>query len=78
MKHGHSAATDKDFITDFNMLLATDKANEKNIFVFDETIIGAIYPPLLVVCEATNYAGGNNSVIEICDSALGSYTPFLR
>ena len=30
----------KDFILDYNMLLARGKAHEKNIFVFDETIIG--------------------------------------
>ena len=66
----------EDFITMFNSLLSTNKMNEKNIFVFDETIIGGCYSLPKVVGETKGSAGGNNNVIMLQESALGSYIPF--
>ena len=66
----------REFIAEFGMLVATKKANEKNIFVFDETIIGSNPALPLVIGERKDSAGGNNNVIQTCESALGSAIPF--
>jgi len=66
----------KGFIDKFKENLVRGKMNSKNIFVFDETIIGANPSPPLVVGERKNSAGGNNNVIQTSESALGSFIPF--
>lgn len=66
----------KDFIAVFSQLVRTKKANEKNIFVFDETIIGVNHSLPIVIGETKASAGGNNNVIMTRESALGSYIPF--
>jgi len=66
----------KEFIASFTIPIASHKANEKNIFVFDETIIGANFSLPLVIGETKDAAGGNNNVILAREAALGSYIPF--
>ena len=66
----------KDFIAAFSQLVRTKKANEKNIFVFDETIIGVNHSLPIVIGETKASAGGNNNVIMARESALGSNISF--
>ena len=66
----------KDFILDYNMLLARGKAHEKNIFVFDETIIGCNPSLPLVIGERKESTGRNNNVVLTTQPGLGSAIPF--
>ena len=64
------------FIDCLTELLATKKANKNNIIVFDETVIGVNHSLPLVIEETKGSAGGNINVVQVRESALGSYIPF--
>ena len=69
-------ALTKEFILNFNMLLATEKATKDNIFVFDETIIGCNPALPLVIGETKESAGRNNNVVLTTEPGMGSVIPF--
>jgi len=66
----------EEFVDRFSRLVASKKANEKNIFVFDETIIGVSTSQPIVIGEAKPYSGRNINVVKVRESVLGSFIPF--
>ena len=67
----------QDFIHRFSRLVAKKEANEKNIFVFDETIIGVSTSLPKAIGEAKPSSGRNTNMIKVKESILGSYIPFF-
>ena len=66
----------KEFIAGFEKKMAVENLSEKNIVVFDETIIGdAVFLPQ-VITERKRSGGGNANVVISRMRALGSYIPF--
>ena len=64
------------FINDFEQLRAEKKLCDKNIFVFDETIIGQKGTLPIVIGERRVSGGGTVNVCRPRERALGSYIPF--
>jgi len=66
----------QDFIGMLNSRMLTNTINKRNLFVFDETIIGDSISLPLVIGERRNSGGGTINVIQTREKALGSYIPF--
>ena len=63
-------------IDDYERILAEKKLCEKNIFVFDKTIIGTKGLLFNVVSEVRDSGGRTGNAFKICERALGSDIPF--
>ena len=50
--------------------------NKRNIFVFDETVVGDGGSLPIVIGEKRNSGGGNLNALRIREKALGCYIPF--
>ena len=66
----------EDFISDLDTLFRTNIINKRNLFVFDETIIGESDAKQLFIGTRRNSAGGNVNVFRKRGKAIGSVTPF--
>ena len=66
----------KEFIDLLNTDMISHKINEKNLFVFDETIIGDKISLPVVIGERRKSGGGNINVFLECRKALCCYIPF--
>ena len=63
-------------IDDYERILAEKKLCEKNIFVFDKTIIGTKGLLFNVVSEVRDSGGRTGNVFKTRERALGSDIPF--
>ena len=68
----------EEFINKLDPLFERNIINKKNLFVFDETVIGESDVQQLVVGEHRKSGGGNINVFKKRIPALGSFTPFSR
>jgi len=66
----------EEFNDQFGRLLESKKANERNIFVFNETILGVSVCQPMVIGETKPFSGRNINVVKVRESVLGSYIPF--
>ena len=69
-------AKTKEFIRSFEYTMAEKNISEKNIVVFDESIIGDSAFLLKVVTERRKSGGGNGNAAVSRRRALGSILPF--
>jgi len=60
----------EDFIKKLNKRIVSHKMNERNTFVFDETIIGSSVSLPLVIGEKRESGGGNANVYQTREKAL--------
>ena len=63
----------REFISMLNTYPERNTMNKRNMFVFDETIIGDGCSVPMVIGERRKSAGGNINVIHIREKALGCY-----
>jgi len=66
----------KRFIALLNTYRKRNTMNKRNMFVFDETVIGDGCTIPLVIGERRKSGGGNINVLRIREKALGCYIPF--
>ena len=66
----------KEFISVLNKYRTGNTLNKRNMFVFDETIIGDSCTIPLVIGEQKKSGGGNINVLRVREKALGCYIPF--
>ena len=69
-------AKTKEFIATFEYMMAEKNLSEKNIVVFDESIIGDCVSLSKVITERRDSGGGNGNVAVLRRRALGSIIPF--
>ena len=50
--------------------------NNRNTFVFDETVIGDSNSPSVVIGGRRKSGGGNINLLRLSEKALGCYIPF--
>lgn len=66
----------EDFISELEPLFRRNIINKRNLFVFDETIIGESDTKQLFIGSRRNSGGGNVNVFRTRGKAVGSVTPF--
>ena len=66
----------EEFISLLDRYMNGNTMNKRNIFVFDETVIGDSNSVPVVIGERRKSGGGNINVLRIRQKALGCYIPF--